>query len=53
MIPMVIDESHPILWFVWVPGEDAPQMHKSLESASAEADLAARMHVGHRVNFTN
>ena len=36
------------LWFVWVPGEDAPQMHRSLESASAQADLLARLHIGTR-----
>jgi hypothetical protein len=44
-------EEHPPLWFVWVPGEEAPQMHRSPESASAQADLAARLHVGVTVHL--
>jgi hypothetical protein len=40
-----MNELHGV-WFVWVPGEAAPQMHQSLEKAKAHADLVARMHVG-------
>ncbi|WP_426419213.1 hypothetical protein [Bradyrhizobium genosp. A] len=40
-----------LVWFVWVPGEPAPQIHQSLESASAQADLTARMNVGAKVHI--
>jgi hypothetical protein len=39
-------DQNPQLWFIWVPGEEAPQMHTSRQSAAAQADLAARLHVG-------
>jgi hypothetical protein len=29
-----MDDPTKLVWFVWAPGEDAPQMHKTLESAS-------------------
>ena len=39
------------VWFVWVPGEEAPQMHKSLEAASKQADIVPRMNVGTRIHI--
>ena len=39
------------LWFVWIPGEQLPQMHGSREAAAAQADLAARVHVGVKIHL--
>jgi len=32
------------------PGDEAPQMHRSLEAASAQADYLARVHTGTKVH---
>ena len=39
------------VWFVWVPGEDAPHMHLSRDKAKAQADMVARMHVGTTIDL--
>jgi hypothetical protein len=41
----------PEVWFVWVPGEDAPHMHLSREKAKEQADIVARMHVGTTIDL--
>jgi hypothetical protein len=46
-----VTQEAPLLWFVFVPNEDAPHMHQSLQSASAEADVLARMHVGQTISI--
>lgn len=41
----------PPFWYVIVPGDDVPHVHLSLESASAEADAMARLHVGETISI--
>lgn len=47
----MVGESTRSLWFVWVPGEDTPHIHDTLEGASSQADLLARMNVGQRIHI--
>jgi hypothetical protein len=48
-IPVWEPLGSPPFWFVLAPGEDAPHMHMSLDSASAEADALARLYVGQTI----